>query len=69
LDNIYYDTAKDEFYVKKSNKLEYFKPLKWKQVNRTYTDKNNENKQKAYRYIHFYNPYLMINGCMIKKIF
>jgi translation elongation factor EF-G len=56
LDNIYYDTAKDEFYVKKSNKLYYFTPLKWKHVNRKYTDKNNENKQKAYHYIHFYNP-------------
>jgi hypothetical protein len=56
LDNIYYDTTKDEFYVKKSNKSNYFKPIKWKHVYRKYIDKNNENKQKAYRYIHFYNP-------------
>jgi hypothetical protein len=56
LRNVYYDTTKDEFYVKKSNKLDYFKPIKWKHVNQKYTDRNNENKQKTCRYIHFYNP-------------
>jgi hypothetical protein len=56
LHNIYYDTTKDEFYVKKSKKVESYTPIKWKHMCRKYIDRKNENKQKTYRYIHFYNP-------------
>jgi hypothetical protein len=54
--NFYSDTTKDEFYVKKSKKVERYTPIKCKHVCRKYKVEGNENKQKTYRYIHFYNP-------------
>jgi hypothetical protein len=54
--DIYCDTTKDEFYVKKSKKVERYTPIKWKHLCRKYKVEGNEKKQKTYSYIHFYNP-------------
>jgi hypothetical protein len=39
LHNIYYDLIKDEFYVKKSEKTNYFTQIRWKHVFRNYRNK------------------------------
>jgi dipeptidase len=57
LHNIYCDLDKDEFYVKKNEKTNYFTPIRWKHVFRNYRNKKDDtDKQKTYHYIHFYNP-------------
>jgi dipeptidase len=57
LHNIYYDLVKDEFYVKRSEKTNYFIPIRWKHVFQNYRNKKDyADKQKTYNYIHFYNP-------------
>jgi hypothetical protein len=55
--NLYYNISKNEFYVKESENTNFYTPLRWKRLQRKYTNKKgNENKYKIYRYIHFYNP-------------
>jgi hypothetical protein len=57
LHNVYYDLDKDEFYVKKSKNITHFTPIKWRRILGKYKNKKDyEDKQKAYNYIHFYNP-------------
>jgi hypothetical protein len=57
LHNVYYDLNKDEFYVKKSRSTSYFISIKWRYILCKYKNKkDDEDKQKTYNYIHFYNP-------------
>ena len=54
--NLFYDYKRNEFFVKRSEKTNYYTPVRWKHVFRNYTKKNNEVKDSLYRYIYLYNP-------------
>jgi hypothetical protein len=54
--NIYYDLDKDEFYVKKNEKTNYFTPIRWKHVSGKYKNKKMILINKKHIAIHFYNP-------------
>jgi hypothetical protein len=57
--NIYYDTDKDEFCVRKQlYTTDYFSPIEWKYPFRKRKNKNGDDEwiQKEYRQVFLYNP-------------
>jgi hypothetical protein len=53
--------------VKRSEKTNYYTPVRWKHVFRNYTKKNNEVKDNLYQCVYLYNPKTQIRIRLAEK--
>jgi hypothetical protein len=54
--NLFYNKENNRFYIKRNEKSDHYRPLMWKEVSRSYTNKGGEEQIKTYKYINLYNP-------------